>query len=202
MDSLTPRQQQTYSYIIDYVDHFGSAPTLQEIAAHLGVKGNLGVLRHLQALERKGYIERTGAGSRGIKIIGRSQSCSLPLVGSVAAGPLCEAVELAGECIQVDPALVRGEGSFVLKVKGDSMIGAHILDGDLAVVRPQPTADNGDIVVAVLDGEATLKRFFREGNKVRLQPENSRLAPVVLSVDSGELRLVGKVTGVIRVYQG
>ncbi len=202
MNLLTPRQQQTYSYITHYVDRFGSAPTLQEIAGHLGVMGNLGVLRHLKALEKKGYIERTGAGSRAIRLVKRSHSRSLPLIGTVAAGPLCEAIEQTEESIQVDAALVRGEGSFVLRVKGDSMIGAHILDGDLAVVRPQTTADNGDIVVAVVDGEATLKRFFRDGDKVRLQPENRHFAPIILSNDSGELRLAGKVTGVIRVYQG
>lgn len=202
MTRLTPRQHQVYSYIVNYVDRYGSAPTLQEIAAYLGVKGNLGVLRHLQALEKKGYIERTGAGSRGIRVVGRSSSRCLPLVGTIAAGPLREAVADTDDSIQVDAALVRGEGSFVLRVKGDSMIGAHILDGDLAVVRPQPTADNGDIVVAVLEGEATLKRFFREGDKVRLQPENPHLAPIILSIDSGELRLAGKVTGVIRVYPG
>lgn len=200
MTALTSRQQQVYLYIVDYVERHGSAPTLQEIAAHLDVKGNLGVIRHLQALENKGYIERTSAGSRGIRIIGRSHSCFLPVVGTIAAGPLSEAVEQTEESLQVDAALIRGEGSFVLRVKGDSMIDAHILDGDLAVVRPQPTADNGDIVVAVLDGEATLKRFFREGDTVRLQPENPCLAPILLSIDSGALHLAGKVTGVIRIY--
>ncbi len=200
MIALTPRQQQVYLYIVDYVDRHGSAPTLKEIAAHLGVKGNLGVIRHLQALENKGYIERTRAGSRGIRITGRSQSCSLPVVGTIAAGPLSEAVEQTAESFQVDAALTGGEGSFILRVKGDSMIGAHILDGDLAVVRPQATADNGDIVVAVLAGEATLKRFFHEGDKVRLQPENPCLAPLILSSDSGTFHLAGKVTGVIRIY--
>lgn len=202
MSDLTSRQHQVYSFIVNCLDRCGSAPTLQEIAAHLGVRGNLGVIRHLQALEKKGYIERTPASSRGILVTGRSSARRLPVVGSVAAGPLSEALEEAGESLLVDAALVRGEGSFVLRVVGDSMIGAHILDGDLAVVRPQATADNGDIVVAMLDGEATLKRFYREGNKVRLQPENARLKPILLTADAGELHLLGKVTGIVRMFKG
>lgn len=198
MPDLTSRQHQVYTFILQYIDRFGSSPTLQEIAAHLGVKGNLGVLRHLQALEKKGYIERTRAGSRAIRIAGRTATRTLPVIGTVAAGPLREALEEAEDSIQLDAALVRDEGAFVLRVSGDSMIDVHIINGDLAVVRPQSTADNGDIVVALLGGEATLKRFFRQGDQIRLQPENSRLEPIILTSDSGDLRLLGKVTGIIR----
>lgn len=202
MPDLTSRQQQVYAFIVHYVDCYGSAPTLQEIAGHLGVRGNLGVLRHLQALEKKGYIERTKAGSRGIRVARRTTAHTLPLVGTIAAGPLQEALELAEGSIQVDATLVHSENSFVLRVSGDSMIDAHILDGDLAVVRPQATADNGDIVVAVVNGEATLKRFFRDAHRIRLQPENPHLEPILLAPDSGDFRLAGKVTGIIRTFGG
>lgn len=199
MSDLTSRQHQVYSYIVDYLRRHGFAPTLQEIAVHLDIKGNLGVLRHLQALEKKGYIERAVGSSRGIVLPGRSAAHRLPLLGTVAAGPLSEALQEADESIQVDVSLVRGAGCFVLRVSGDSMIGAQIADGDLAVVRPQVTAENGDIVVVMLNGEATLKRFYRQGRDIRLQPENPRLKPLVLSEADGDLQLVGKVTGIMRV---
>lgn len=201
MHKLTSRQQQAYSYIVNYLQRHGFAPTLQELAAHLDIKGNLGVLRHLQALEKKGYIERAAGRSRGITLPGRSVVHRLPLLGTVAAGPLSEALQEADESIQVDVSLVHGDGCFVLRVAGDSMIGAQIADGDLAVVRPQSTAENGDIVVVMLNGEATLKRFYRQGRSIRLQPENSRLQPIILSAADGDLQLIGKVTGIMRVLE-
>ncbi|MCW8859665.1 MAG: transcriptional repressor LexA [Deltaproteobacteria bacterium] len=198
MPKLTPRQKQTYEFILQYLERQGFAPTLQEIAIHLGVRGNLGVLRHLAALEKKGYLRRTTGQSRGIVLLRTPASKLLPVVGSVAAGPLSEALEHVEDYLNVDPSLVKGENSFVLRVQGDSMIEAHITDGDMAVVRPQATADNGDIVVAMIDGEATLKRFFKEPGHVRLQPENSRFSPIILTAADGELTVVGKVTGIIR----
>jgi repressor LexA len=202
MQSLTARQLQVYQFIATYIDEQGYAPTLQEIAAHLKVRGNLGVLRHLEALEKKGYLRRTAGRSRGIVLTGRTMAAfSLPLVGSVAAGGLTEALEDIEGRIYVDPSLVRGEDCFALRVKGDSMIEAQIVPGDLAIVRPQATAENGDIVVAMLDGEATLKRFFREEDHIRLQPENSRLQPIVLHPEDGELRILGKVTGIVRMLE-
>lgn len=198
MAILTARQKQVYDFIVSYLEQQGYAPSLQEIAGHLNVSGNLGVLRHLGALEKKGYIRRSSGSSRGIVLLGRTLSCSLPLVGSVQAGPLSEALEDIEGYLSVDASLVRGEDSFLLRVRGDSMIEAHIASGDLAVVRPQATAEDGDIVVAMIDGEATLKRFFREADSVRLQPENSRLEPIILRAEDGELRIVGRVTGIIR----
>jgi len=198
MRSLTSRQQQVYDFILTYVEEKGYPPTLQEIAGHLGITGNLGVLRHLQALEKKGYLSRTAGSSRGIILPSRVVSMALPLVGTVQAGPLSEALENSGEQLVVDPSLVRGENSFVLRVHGDSMIEAQIAPGDLAIVRPQATAENGDIVVAMLNGEATLKRFFREAGRIRLQPENSRLQPIILCPEDGDLRILGKVTGIVR----
>ncbi len=199
MSKLTSRQQQVNDFIRDYLETYGYAPTLQEIAGHLGVKGNLGVLRHLDALEKKGYLRRTAGQSRGIVLSFRSTANTLPIVGSVAAGPLSEALENVEGHFCVDSSLVAGRDSFLLRVRGDSMIEAQIADGDLAVIHPQSVAENGDIVVAMLDGEATLKRFFREEGQIRLQPENSRLQPIILSASAGDVAIIGKVTAVIRV---
>ena len=199
MSKLTSRQQQVYQFIIHYLDRHGYAPTLQEIAIHLEIRGNLGVLRHLGALEKKGYIRRTAGSSRGLVVLGRSSSRSLPIVGSVAAGPLSEALEHIEDYLQVDAALIKVDNSFVLRVRGDSMIEAQIVDGDLAIVTPQSSADNGDIVVVMVAGEATLKRFYREVDHIRLQPENSNLQPIILSADAGEVTILGKVTGIFRV---
>ena len=201
MPKLTSRQQQVYNFITHYLDQYGFAPTLQEIAVHLEIRGNLGVLRHLAALEKKGYIRRTSGSSRGIVILGRSSCSSLPVVGSVAAGPLSEALEHIDDYLHVDATLIKGAGSFVLRIRGDSMIEAHISDGDLAVVRPQATADNGDIVVAMVDNEATLKRFYQEEGQIRLQPENFRLQPIILSAADGDVTIIGKVTGIIRMLE-
>lgn len=201
MSKLTSRQQQVYHFIIHYLDQHGYAPTLQEIASHLEIRGNLGVLRHLAALEKKGFIHRTPRSSRGIVVLGRFSSLSLPIIGSIAAGPLSEALEHIEGYLNVDTDLIKGEHSFILRVRGNSMIEAQIADGDLAIVRPQSTADNGDIVAAMLDGEATLKRFYREEGYLRLQPENSSMQPIILSACDGDVSLLGKVTGILRVLE-
>jgi len=201
MSKLTSRQQQTYDFICEYLGSYGYAPTLKEIAGHLKISGNLGVLRHLDALEKKGYLQRTTGQSRGIVISSHSISKTLPIVGSVAAGPLSEALEHVEGHLCVDRSLVSGNDSFLLRVRGDSMIDAQITGGDLAVIRPQSVAENGDIVVAMLDGEATLKRFFREDETIRLQPENSRLQPIIISAADGDVAVIGKVTAVIRVLE-
>jgi len=200
MSKLPPRQQQVYNFICDYLDSHGYAPTLKEIAAHLKISGNLGVLRHLEALEKKGYLQRSGGKSRGIVLSGRPTAQLLPIIGSVAAGPLSEALEYADGHFSVDSSLVQSADSFLLRVRGDSMIEAQIADGDLALIRPQAVAENGDIVVVRLAGEATLKRFFREDGHIRLQPENSRLEPIILSAADGHVAVIGKVTAIIRSF--
>jgi repressor LexA len=202
MSELTKRQQQVYAFIVSSLEQRGLAPTLQEIAAHLQISGNLGVLRHLEALESKGLISRSPGLSRSIQLTGRSASRALPIVGAVAAGVLTEAFEEIEGYLNVDVSLLKGEGCFALRVRGESMIEAHIADGDYAIVRPQNTAENGDIVVAMLDGEATLKRFYRESGQIRLQPENAAFEPILLAPEDGELQLLGKVTGVLRMLEG
>lgn len=202
MSQLTTRQQQVYDFIAATIKREGFAPTLQEIAAHLEIKGNLGVLRHLEALEKKGCILRSSGRSRSIRLTRQTATHLLPLVGRVAAGPLTEALENIEDHISVDARLVQGQGAFLLRVSGDSMIEAHIADGDLAVIQPQQTANNGDIVVVMIEGEATLKRFFREQGCIRLQPENERLDPIILTAEDGEPVIIGKLTGLMRAFDG
>jgi repressor LexA len=203
MSSLTRRQQQVYDFLVAYLAANGYPPTLQEIASHLHISGNLGVLRHLKALEREGLITRNPGSSRSIALTNRIEhgSVLLPLVGTVRAGLPELAMEEVEAHITVDPALVKSRDSFLLRVKGDSMIEAHIVEGDLAVVRPQSTAENGEIVVALIDGEATLKRFFHEGDRIRLQPENASLESIVIAADTQDVAIVGKVTGLCRVLE-
>ncbi len=204
MPPLTHRQRQTYSFLVSYQQSYACPPTLQEIAAHLGISGNLGVLRHLRALERAGLLTRRPGQARGLVLAARAgaeRAVPVPVAGAVRAGEPTLAVENIEEYCATDPSWLKGEGCFYLTVKGDSMIGAHILDGDLALIRPQDHAENGDIVVALIDGEATLKRFFREGDgHVRLQAENPAYAPIVLAEGGTEAVLVGKLLRTVRRY--
>ena len=200
MQPITPRQQQVLNYITEHIEQQGYPPTLREIAGHLKISGTLGVIKHLQALEKKGYIEKASGSSRGIRLTSQRKSgLALPIVGQVAAGSLQPAFEEIDDYFTVDHNQAR-QGDFLLRVKGDSMIEAGILNSDLALVRPQATATNGEIVVALVDDDATLKRFYREAGHVRLQPENSDMEPIIISPDDGEVRIVGKVTGLFRQF--
>jgi repressor LexA len=198
---LTARQRQAYDFIRNFIGEYGFSPTLQEIAGALGITGNLGVLRHLAALERQGLLRRTPRNSRAIVLTEALRGGqSLPLLGVIRAGvPQLAQQERAGEVI-VDPSLIRSPDSFVLRVQGDSMIDAQICSGDLVVVRPQPSAENGEIVVVLIAGDATLKRFYREKGRIRLQPENRYMAPIFMDSTGGEVVIVGKVTGLMREF--
>lgn len=197
MSLPTARQQQVLDFIQSHVDNDGYPPTIREICAHLGVSGTVSAMRHLDALEKKGYIKRD-SGSRGIAITSpTSLSASLPIVGTVRAGDLSPAVEDITGYLSVDRILLHG-GKFFLRVQGDSMINASICGGDLVLVRPQASADNREIVVAMVDGEATLKRFFRENGTIRLQPENPKMAAIVIPEGSGDVTIIGKVVGLYR----
>jgi repressor LexA len=200
MSQLTTRQQQVYDFLAGYIADQGYPPTLQEIAGHLQVSGNLGVLRHLQVLERKGLINRSPGSSRSIVMADRSRSepLELPLVGTVQAGLPQLAEEQIETYLAVDSSLVKGKDSFLLRVRGESMIDAHIMPGDLVVVRPQPSAESGEIVVALIDDEATLKRFYREGEEIRLKPENARMKSLIYRERDAQVQIIGKVTGLCR----
>lgn len=197
-NELTQRQRQVLQFITSYTDDNGFPPSQREIARHLNVSGTLPVMKHLGALERKGYIKRESV-NRGISLVRPvNRSVSLPVVGVVRAGHLSPAIEDIQGHFSVDPMAVKGDGCFFLRVRGDSMINAGIFDGDLAMIRPQQTAGNKDTVVAMIDGEVTLKWFYREQDHIRLQPANPAMEPIIIRPEDGELSIVGKVIGVYR----
>lgn len=198
MAQLTSRNRQVLDFISEYISTRGFAPSIREISAHLGVSGTRGVVKHLDTLEREGYIQRRRGSSRALSLTGSSSRISIPIVGTVRAGSPQLATEEIEGYFSLDDSLFLGGGTFCLRVKGDSMIDAHIQEGDLALVRPQPTADNRDIVVALIDGEATIKRFFRERNQIRLQPENSHMEPIRVRPGDGEVIIVGTVIAIFR----
>jgi repressor LexA len=198
MEEITQRQKMVLDFIADHLERHGYPPTLREIGGHLGVSGTLGVMKHLDALERKGYIRKTAGSSRGIMITGPGTVVSVPIVGTVRAGALQPAIEEIEGYFSIDRSRLPAEDAFFLRVKGDSMINAAILEGDLALVRPQSTAQNRDIVVAMIEGEATLKRFYRGRGHIRLQPENPNMEPIIVRPGEGELTIIGKVVGIYR----
>jgi repressor LexA len=177
-------------------------PTVREIGAAFEIKSS-SVFDLLKALERKGQLRRGDLGARSLIIEGdtRSRECGceeVPVVGRVRAGAPIEAVEDNRGTIGVKKDLLRGRAAFALEVQGDSMIEAGILDGDYVVVRKQETADDGDIVVALIENEATLKRFYRDAGGVRLAPANSAMSPI--QVRSGDFSIQGIVISVMRVF--
>ena len=197
MQTLTERQKEIYEFVRDKIVSRGYGPTVRDIGAHFGIRSPNGVMCHLKALEKKGLIAREPGKSRAIQLSNPPRAkTTLPLVGLVAAGSPVLAEE-QGEEIDFAP-LFETEDHFCLRVKGDSMIEDHIAEGDYVVVKRQADARNGEIVVAVVeDGtEATLKRYFREAGRVRLQPANATMKPIY--VDTCEIR--GVVSGVIRQY--
>ena len=202
---LTVRQQEILAVIKTAVLRDGYPPTVREIGDAVGLSSPASVHTQLATLEARGYIRRGsakrralevvgGAGAGGIASVSTAVPRSLPLLGRVAAGEPLLAEQNIEDEIEVSDYLTGDVDSFLLRVKGSSMIGAGILDGDLVVVRCQESAENGDVVVALLDDEATLKRFFREKDHVRLQPENPAMSPII----TRDPRIVGKVTGVMR----
>lgn len=217
---LTARQRMILEHLVEYVGDHGYPPTVREIGGFFGIKSTNGVSDHLRALERKGYISRQDGQSRGLTMLrgpdgqapirmamdgiptaGNDDGLiDVPILGRVAAGAPLLAVQNIDDRMRIDPAMVGGRRSvFGLRVTGRSMIEAGILDGDVVFVQPASTADNGRIVVAMVDGEATVKRLFREADGVRLQPENSAMAPIFVARDSGqECSVLGEVVGVFR----
>jgi repressor LexA len=199
---LTRRQKEVWDYLENYIATHGYAPTLEEIGAHFGLSSLATVHKHLSNLERKGVINRKWNLSRAIEIAPpqkTAQAVELPLLGRVAAGLPLEAVETA-DTLAIPAGFVRQpHRAFALRVAGESMVGEGILDGDFIVVEKRPAADYGETVVAILNGEATVKKLYRErGGKVRLQPANPRLAPIVAKEKDLEIR--GVVVAVLRKY--
>lgn len=197
---LTPRQGEVLAFLKDFLKKRGYPPTVREIAAHFGFHGHQAAKKHLDALERKGMIRRTAGNSRAIEISGTrpQETMRVPILGRIPAGAPGLAVEdIQGE-MEIDCSLARGKGLFLLKVTGESMIGAHILDGDYALIRPQRSAENGEIVAVRIGDTATLKRFYKKGKTVRLQPENPAMEPILLKEGDEEVTIAGKVIAIIR----
>jgi len=204
------RKQRIIEYIAETVRLRGYPPSVREIAEAVGLASTSAVHHHLESLEREGLLERGATHSRAIRLTPAAQMraggypsavsvatnvFALPVIGEIAAGGPIEAYQETSETLTVPEALAAGTDAYVLKVRGDSMIDAHITDGDFVVIRPQQTARNGDIVVAQVEENAvTLKRFFKEKNRVRLQPANESYPPMFYD----DVRIQGKLIGVIR----
>ena len=202
-NDLTQRQREVLDFLKNFLRKRGFPPTLREIASHLGVKGPRGPQKAVQILERKGYVRRVSRGSRTLELIGfspaqRGEVLSVPIVGRVRAGEPILAVENVEGYISLDRSLLSSENVFLLRVEGDSMIEAHIQDGDFALVKPQPGAENGEIVVALVEDEATIKRLFKKRDLIRLEPANPSMEPIVIKKGEKKVRIVGKVVGIFR----
>jgi repressor LexA len=197
---LTEKQRAILEFIQEQIASRGCPPTYREIGKRFGIRSTNGVRTHLEALVKKGYLKQERWISRGLELtrslvsgVGR-----LPLVGRVPAGLPIDAIENVEGEVALDLSFVPKGDSFTLKVVGDSMKDAGIFDGDIVIVKKQAVAQKGDIVVAIVNGEATVKRYYPEGKTVRLQPENSAYQPIIVSARSGDFRLAGRVVGLLR----
>jgi repressor LexA len=199
---LTKRQQEIFDFIKRYSAKYGYPPTVRDIGKAVGLASSSTVHAHLSNLEKVGLLRRDPSKPRALELLDRAvggvrdivKPSGLPLVGHVAAGQPVLAEENIEDYVDVPEAAGGGEGEYLRRVRGDSMKDAGILQGDFVVVRPQDTAENGEIVVAMVGEEATVKRFFRENDHVRLQPENRSMKPI----RSKEVRVLGRVVGLLR----
>lgn len=219
-DPLTARQRQILEFITASINERGYPPTLREIGEHFGIKSTNGVNDHLKALEKKGHLRREDLKSRAMRPVnmplpGKSKAsksnalrmdtssegiCNVPILGRVAAGQPILAVENAEDTVRVDRFFVGNhEDVFALRIVGESMIEDGIFDGDFVFVRKSPTAKTGDIVVAMIEGEATVKRYFPESDLIRFEPANSNMSPIVVrKSDFRAVDLLGIVVGIYR----
>ncbi|MEZ4401647.1 MAG: transcriptional repressor LexA [Kofleriaceae bacterium] len=222
LDQLTDRQQQILDYISESINGRGFPPTLREIGEHFGIKSTNGVNDHLKALEKKGYLRREDLKSRAMRPTSMSnvvslaerrrgvanvspvqtddELCEIPILGRVAAGQPILAVEQAEDTVRVDRVLLGGHREvFGLRIVGESMIEDGIFDGDYVFVKKTPTARAGEIVVAMIEGEATVKRYFPEGDRIRFQPANCNMAPIIVRrSEFKSVDIIGIVVGVYR----
>ncbi len=196
---LTSRQEEILEFIKDFMSENGYPPTMREMCSHFGFLPRAAT-NHVNALIRKGYLSKKPMKSRSLEIVGLSRRGlrELPIVGRVAAGEPILAVENIEGTVMLPVGWVQGKECFLLRVEGDSMVDAHICSGDYVVVKRQPTAESGDIVVALLDSEATVKRFIVEKNRIVLKPENKRMEPIIVERGGKSLHIIGKVVGVWR----
>lgn len=200
---ISKKQQEILDYMKNEILNRGFPPSVREICEAVNLKSTSSVHSHLEALEKNGYIRRDATKSRAIEIIDdnfnlvRREVVNVPLVGTVAAGQPILAVENIDAYFPIPAEYMPNEQSFMLTVKGDSMINAGIFDGDQVLVKQQATAENGDMVVALIDDSATVKTFYKENGYYRLQPENDNMEPIIIT---GNLQILGKVFGVFRFF--
>jgi repressor LexA len=224
-DQLTDRQQQILDFIAGSINGRGFPPTLREIGEHFGIRSTNGVNDHLKALEKKGHLRREdlksramrpvamsnvvslaerrrhgGAGGSANPMDGDDELCEIPILGKVAAGQPILAVEQATDSVRIDRVLLGGHREvFGLRIVGESMIEDGIFDGDYVFVKKTPSARPGEIVVAMIEGEATVKRYFPEGDRIRFQPANSNMSPIIVrKADFKSVDIIGIVVGVYR----
>ena len=197
---LTGRQESILGFLKGFIEARGYAPSLREICAHFGIKSPKNATKHLDALERKGCIRRSANISRAIEILGAPVrgTLSVPIAGRVRAGAPHLAVQDIQGHVTLDSSFFRCRDGFLLRAEGESMTGAGIGDGDYLLIRPQRDAENGDIVVALLDSEATVKRFSRRGDVVTLAPENPDMEPITVRAGERAVMIIGKVVAVIK----
>ena len=207
---LNDKQVQILNYIKGQLNAKGYPPSVREICVAVNLRSTSTVHSHLNKLEKKGYIRRDPTKPRAIEILDaanlndttdiKQEILQIPLVGQITAGQPILAVENIDEYIPLPANLVSGKENFLLKVKGESMVNAGILDGDYIVIDKTPVANNGDIVVALIENEtSTVKRFFKDKDFIRLQPENDFMEPIILDIN--KVSIIGKVTGVFRVIK-
>ena len=199
-EQLSDKQQQILEFIKRRILDKGYPPAVREICEAVNLRSTSSVHSHLETLERKGYINRDPTQPRAIEItdddfnLARREIINIPVVGTVTAGEPILAVENIEEYFPMLPNHISNKNTFMLHVRGESMINAGIFDGDMVIVEQQPTADNGDIVVAMIEDSATVKRFYKEDGYYRLQPENDTMDPIIVS----EVSIIGKVVGLYR----
>jgi repressor LexA len=200
-EKLTVKQERVFNFIRKYKEKSGYPPTVREITKNLELSGPNSAKKFLDILERKGWIKKTAKSSRAIEILTEEKEVlpyMIPVVGRIQAGTPILAIENIEENIALDPSLAGDKDTFFLKVQGNSMIDAHIMDGDLAMVRPQSTVEQGEIAAVLIGEEATVKYFFKEETFIRLQPANPGMEPILISKDKEHVKIIGKITGIIR----
>lgn len=198
MKELTDRQRKILAYIIQFQEERRCPPTFREIGRHFRIASTNGVSRHLKALEKKGYI-RMARTFRGIEVVEEYRPGEgVPILGRIAAGRPIEAVENFDGSLNVQELFGRPPSVFALRVQGDSMVKAGIRDGDMVVIRAQPRVENGEIGAAVVEGEATVKRIYVEGDRIRLVPENDAYEPREYGREDAGVRILGRVVGLVR----
>ena len=199
-EQLTDKQQQILEFIKHRILEKGYPPAVREICQAVQLRSTSSVHSHLETLERKGYIRRDPTKPRAIEIIdddfnlARKEIVHIPIVGTITAGEPILAVENIEDYFPMQPDFISSKNTFMLHVRGESMINAGILDGDMVIVQQQPTAENGDIVVAMIEDSATVKRFYKEDGYCRLQPANDSMDPIIVP----EVSIIGKVIGLYR----